>query len=82
MGSLTEGKIEGRGRDFYPNHTVQMILINTANRGQYGSDSAWPTANCEGTESLTPCLPPTSETTRQDGCNLQCVIFVYSGKMI
>lgn len=29
-----------------------------------------------------PAFPPTSETTRQDGCNLQCVIFVYSGKMI
>lgn len=66
----------------------KLYLANDSNQHQLimGNMGAiapgWSAANCEVKESLTPCLPPTSETTRQDGCNLQCVIFVYSGKMI
>lgn len=42
MGSLTEGKIEGRGRDFYPNPTLQMILINTLIVGFMGAVAPGP----------------------------------------
>lgn len=57
MGSLTEGKIEDRGRDFYPNPTLQMILINTLIVGIMGAVAPGPVLIVKAQKTSLPAFP-------------------------